>query len=89
MKHLIFCCLISLASFACSSQADSSSNDKDNYAYTAAYVCPMHCDGSGSEEAGKCPVCKMDYVKNEKSESTTTPTEQESEPETESTNAES
>lgn len=31
-------------------------------AYTAAYVCPMHCEGSGSEEAGKCPVCGMDYV---------------------------
>ena len=31
-------------------------------AYTAAYVCPMHCEGSGSETAGTCPVCKMDYV---------------------------
>ncbi len=30
--------------------------------YTSAYVCPMHCEGSGSEEAGKCPVCGMDYV---------------------------
>jgi hypothetical protein len=33
--------------------------------YTSAYVCPMHCEGSGSAEAGKCPVCKMDYVANE------------------------
>ena len=33
--------------------------------YTSAYVCPMHCKDSGSEEAGKCPVCGMDYVKNE------------------------
>ncbi len=31
-------------------------------AYTAAYVCPMHCEGSGSETEGKCPVCNMDYV---------------------------
>jgi len=31
-------------------------------AYTSAYVCPMHCDDSGSEEAGKCPVCSMNYV---------------------------
>ena len=31
-------------------------------AYTSAYVCPMHCEGSGSEEAGKCPVCGMNYV---------------------------
>ena len=33
--------------------------------YTSAYICPMHCEGSGSEQAGKCPVCGMDYVKNE------------------------
>lgn len=30
--------------------------------YTSAYVCPMHCTGSGSEEEGKCPVCGMAYV---------------------------
>ncbi len=30
--------------------------------YTSAYVCPMHCEGSGSDTAGKCPVCEMDYV---------------------------
>lgn len=30
--------------------------------YTSAYVCPMHCEGSGSDEAGECPVCGMDYV---------------------------
>ena len=33
--------------------------------HTSAYVCPMHCEGSGSEEAGKCPVCGMDYVAND------------------------
>lgn len=32
--------------------------------YTSAYVCPMHCEGSGSAEPGTCPVCGMDYVKN-------------------------
>lgn len=30
--------------------------------YTSAYVCPMHCEGSGSDEPGKCPVCGMDYI---------------------------
>ena len=30
--------------------------------YTSAYVCPMHCKGSGSAEQGKCPVCEMDLV---------------------------
>ena len=34
--------------------------------YTSAYICPMHCPGSGSAEAGKCPACGMDYVKNDK-----------------------
>lgn len=33
--------------------------------YASAYVCPMHCEGSGSEEEGNCPKCGMDYVKNE------------------------
>ncbi|WP_272148844.1 heavy metal-binding domain-containing protein [Tenacibaculum aiptasiae] len=32
--------------------------------YTSAYVCPMHCKGSGSDKEGKCPTCNMDYVKN-------------------------
>lgn len=31
-------------------------------AYSAAYVCPMHCEGSGSDKAGTCPACKMEYV---------------------------
>ena len=33
--------------------------------YTSKYVCPMHCEGSGSDEEGKCPVCGMTYVLNE------------------------
>ncbi|MGB1241812.1 MAG: heavy metal-binding domain-containing protein [Chitinophagales bacterium] len=33
-------------------------------AYASAYVCPMHCKGSGSAKAGTCPVCKMEYVAN-------------------------
>ncbi len=33
--------------------------------YTSKYICPMHCEGSGAAEAGKCPACKMDYVVNE------------------------
>ena len=30
--------------------------------YSSAYVCPMHCEGSGSTDPGQCPVCGMDYV---------------------------
>ena len=33
--------------------------------FTSKYVCPMHCEGSGSHEEGKCPVCGMIYVLNE------------------------
>lgn len=35
---------------------------QDGPEYTSDYVCPMHCDGSGSDEPGTCPVCGMDYV---------------------------
>ena len=41
------------------------SEDKDGKEYTSAYVCPMHCKGSGSETEGNCPVCNMVYVVNE------------------------
>jgi hypothetical protein len=30
----------------------------------AAYVCPMGCEGSESNKAGKCPVCEMELVRN-------------------------
>ena len=33
--------------------------------FTSAYICPMHCEGSGSDKQGKCPVCDMDYRPNE------------------------
>ena len=33
--------------------------------FASAYVCPMHCEGSGSDAAGECPKCEMTYVKNE------------------------
>jgi uncharacterized lipoprotein YehR (DUF1307 family) len=37
---------------------------KQGKEYTSAYICPMHCEGSGTHEARKCPVCGMDYKKN-------------------------
>mgnify|MGYP000500304870 CR=1 FL=1 len=39
--------------------------DKQGKKYTSKYVCPMHCEGSGSDAEGKCPVCGMTYVMNE------------------------
>ncbi len=32
--------------------------------WTSAYICPMHCEGSGSDAPGNCPVCAMAYVPN-------------------------
>jgi hypothetical protein len=45
--------------------ADATEEAAQGKEYTSTYICPMHCAGSGSEEPGKCPVCKMDYVLNE------------------------
>ena len=39
--------------------------DKQGKEYTSKYVCPMHCEGSGSETEGECPKCGMTYVLNE------------------------
>ncbi|MBT9392927.1 hypothetical protein KLP40_07120 [Hymenobacter sp. NST-14] len=33
-------------------------------AVTAAYVCPMACEGSASDKPGKCPVCEMELEPN-------------------------
>ncbi|WP_020537438.1 heavy metal-binding domain-containing protein [Lewinella cohaerens] len=52
---------------ACGSHSHDHGDDTEQQGkeYTSAYICPMNCSGSGSEEPGTCPVCKMDYVKNE------------------------
>ena len=47
---------------ACGGQQAETEQGKE---YTSTYICPMHCEGSGSEEPGKCPVCGMDYVLND------------------------
>ena len=39
--------------------------EKTGKEYTSAYICPMHCKGSGSDKEGECPKCGMGYVKNE------------------------
>lgn len=66
--------LFALFCFACGGGAEQSgsTNGKetvkeaskehgDTPAHTAAYVCPMHCEGTGSDKPGVCPVCGMDY----------------------------
>ncbi len=44
------------------SEAAAMNTHMEGQEYTSTYICPMHCEGSGSEEAGTCPVCGMDYV---------------------------
>lgn len=39
--------------------------DKSGPEYTSKYICPMHCEGSGSDKPGECPKCGMDYKLNE------------------------
>ncbi len=63
-KTLLFASLFFTISMV-SCKHSHSAKDKMGKEYTSAYVCPMHCEGSGSHEMGTCPVCKMDYVKNE------------------------
>lgn len=69
MKNLklifpLFLLAASTLIFACG--GENKAEDTQGKEYTSAYVCPMHCTGSGSDKPGTCPVCKMDYVVNEK-----------------------
>ncbi len=34
--------------------------------FTSKYICPMHCENSGSDSMDVCPTCGMDYVLNNK-----------------------
>lgn len=47
-----------------SHEGEAEADAKPGKEITSVYVCPMHCDGSGSAEPGKCPACEMDYVFN-------------------------
>ena len=68
-KIILFALTLGVSSFAilsCGSSTEhSESAEEIGKEYTSAYVCPMHCKDSGSEEMGTCPTCGMDYVMNE------------------------
>lgn len=52
-------------SSASASDSDSDQADADSDASEVFhYVCAMACEGSGSNEEGKCPGCDMDLVEN-------------------------
>lgn len=71
---LVAClCLLASCKHECSSTCNHDHQhyhdehiDETSKEYSSAYVCPMHCEGSGSSEMGTCPVCQMDYVKKKK-----------------------
>ena len=52
---------------ATSSKEKTEHMEKQGKEYTSAYVCPMHCEGSGSDQPGNCPKCGMKYKKNDMS----------------------
>lgn len=60
---LFFFIFIMICGMACSGN-NAPQTDQSGKEYTSTYICPMHCEGSGSAETGECPVCGMDYVKN-------------------------
>lgn len=74
IKEITFGAMLLAVSFlffsACgqTGSADNTSTQTEEAGpeYTSNYICPMHCKGSGSDKAGKCPTCGMDYVMNEK-----------------------
>lgn len=66
MKQLLKLNLFLLVFAFVACQSSTEQNDKTGKEYTSAYICPMHCEGSGSDKPGICPACGMDYEKNEK-----------------------
>jgi len=70
ISTITFLLLLGLFVYSCSGGNSAEGGDAEatevkhgeGKAYNSAYVCPMHCEGSGSEEAGNCPACGMAYV---------------------------
>ncbi|MBO6517208.1 MAG: hypothetical protein JJ975_11720 [Bacteroidia bacterium] len=63
-KLLAMLCIV-MGFSSCRTSTKDHTN-KTGKEYTSAYICPMHCEGSGAEVPGLCPVCGMDYIKNDK-----------------------
>ena len=67
-KSLVMSCLLVVLAMSVTACGGNQAVDTNGKEYTSAYVCPMHCEGSGSDKEGICPVCKMDYVTKEEHE---------------------
>jgi hypothetical protein len=53
------------AIISCGGSSSGDNAEQQGKEYTSAYICTMHCEGSGSDKPGNCPVCGMEYKKNE------------------------
>ena len=62
--------LLAVGSVACESKpatstaAPTAGTADKAPALATAYICPMGCEGSASNEPGKCPVCDMALERN-------------------------
>jgi hypothetical protein len=54
-----------LESDAADSSSVSNESKKLGKEYTARYICPDHCKGSGSDKQGVCPNCGMELIENQ------------------------
>jgi len=69
LNRLAFILLFSFAAVAlpsCTDQPkkDVSQTEMVDKEHNSKYICPMYCEGSGSQKPGDCPVCHMHYVEN-------------------------
>ncbi|GLR17338.1 heavy metal-binding domain-containing protein [Portibacter lacus] len=69
MSIMVFSLALGSCGNSTKSGSDADKTEQMGKEYTSAYICPMHCEGSGSDEPGKCPVCGMDYKKNDSHDS--------------------
>ena len=63
-KQWLFVLALPLLMFTSCEEDTITKSAEQGKEYTSAYICTMHCEGSGSDEAGTCPVCGMVYVAN-------------------------
>jgi len=57
-----FFVIILLGVISCGNSEEEIYGNKE---YISTYICPMYCDGSGSQEKGTCPVCDRKYMEND------------------------
>ena len=64
IRFIAICVVVYLSFASCNNKLQE--KNTQSIEYTSDYICPMHCEGSGSDTTGNCPVCEMEYVKNTK-----------------------